>query len=168
MVSGVALSFPVHLFNLILFVFPGLKPREKKVVSISLACSFIFIVLSFLYSYYKIIPVSVEFLTGKGFIPANTGMLLSFGRNILYILQFMLVALIVFQIPILLEVLLAMNVVSRKILWRVSRYVVVLFFVIAAMVTPPDFITQISLALPLTGLYFLTLLIAKVFGFGKG
>ena len=95
-------------------------------------------------------------------------MLLSFSGNIFYILQFMLVALMVFQIPIVVEILLAMNVVSRKALWRAARYVVVSFFVLAAIVTPPDFVTQLGLALPLTGLYFLTLLVAKIFGFGRG
>ena len=165
--AGIVLSFPVHLFNAIMFVFPGLKRREKRVVSVSLVCSFIFIVLSFLYSYYKIIPVSIGFLTGRGFIPEKTGMLLSYGRNISYVLQFMLVSLIVFQIPIVLEILLIMNVLSREVLWRASRYIIVLFFVLAAIVTPPDFVTQISIALPLTGLYFLTLVIAKIFGFGR-
>ena len=80
----------------------------------------------------------------------------------------MLVALVVFQIPIILELLMIMNVVSRKLLWRGARYSIVVFFMLAAIVTPPDFITQLSLALPLSGLYFLTLLIAKIFRFGRG
>lgn len=168
LLSGIVLSFPVHLFNVIYFIFPGLMGREKRIVSIALAFSFIFIILSFLYSYYKIIPISVSFLTGEVFIPARTGMLLSFSGNIFYVLQFMLVALVVFQIPIILELLMVMNVVSRKRLWRAARYVIVLFFILAAIVTPPDFITQLGLALPLTALYFITLLIAKIFGFGKG
>ena len=168
LLSGIVLSFPVHLFNVIYFIFPGLMGREKRIVSIALAFSFIFIILSFLYSYYKIIPISVSFLTGEVFIPARTGMLLSFSGNIFYVLQFMLVALVVFQIPIILELLMVMNVVSRKRLWRAARYVIVLFFILAAIVTPPDFITQLGLALPLTALYFITLLIAQIFGVGKG
>ena len=165
---GLVLSFPVHLFHAIRFVFPGLHRREKRIVLVALICSFVFIILSFLYSYYKIIPISVSFLTGEIFIPKRTGLLLSFSGNIYFILQFMFVALVVFQIPIILEILLIMNVVSRKSLWRIARYIIVAFFILAAIVTPPDFITQLSIALPLTGLYFLTLLVAKIFGFGKG
>ena len=167
LLSGIVLSFPVHLFNLIRFVFPGLKGGEKRVVSIALACSFIFVVLSFVYGYHTIIPISVGFLTGDAFVPERTGMLLSFSSNIFYILQFMLVALVVFQIPIVLEVLMVLNVVKRKVLWNGARYIIVVFFVLAAVVTPPDFVTQLSLALPLTALYFLTLLVAKIFGFGR-
>ena len=166
LLSGIVVSLPIHLFNGVRFTFPGLNRKEKRVVSVSLAFSFIFVVLSFLYSYYKIIPISIAFLTGDGFVPDRTGMLLSFAGNIFYILQFMLVALIVFQIPILLEVLMVLNLLSRKTLWRAARYLVVLFFVLAAIVTPPDFITQLSIALPLTLLFFLTLLVAKIFGFG--
>ncbi len=164
--AGIVLSLPVHFFNLIRFIFPGLTRKEKKIVSIALAFSFIFITTSFLYSYYEIIPISVDYLTGTGFIPERTGLLLGFSGNIFYVLQFMFAALVVFQIPIVLEVLLALKALSRKTLWRASRYVIVAIFILAAIVTPPDFITQLSLALPLTALYFLTLLIAKIFRFG--
>jgi len=61
-----------------------------------------------------------------------------------------------------------MNVVSRRLLLKASRYVVVGIFVISAILTPPDFISQLSVAIPLVVLYFLTILIAKIGGFGKG
>ena len=167
LLSGAVLSFPVHLFNIMRFTFPGLRAREKRVIIISLSVSFVFIVVSFFYSYYKIIPVSVSFLTGKGFIPERTGLLLGFSGNIFYILQFMLAALVVFQIPILLEILMVLNVLSRKVLWRIGRYVILATFVLAAVITPPDIVTQLSIALPLVVLYYLALLIAKIFRFGS-
>ena len=79
----------------------------------------------------------------------------------------MLAALVVFQLPILLEILMVLNVITRKALLRIGRYVIVAFFILAAIVTPPDFVTQLSIALPLTALYYLTLLIAKAFKFGQ-
>ena len=79
----------------------------------------------------------------------------------------MLMALVVFQLPIVIEMLLMMNVVSRKALLKGGRYVIVIFFLIAALITPPDFVTQIGLALPMTVLYFLTIFIAKIFKFGE-
>ena len=165
-IAGAVLSIPVHLYGGVRFVFPGLRPRERRVISAALAVSFLFIVSSFLYSYRTIIPVSVAFLTGKEFIPESTGILLGFTGNIFYILQFMAAALIVFQIPILLEVLLAVKAVRRKTLLGMGRFVVVGIFILAAVITPPDFITQLAIALPLSGLYFLTILVAKIFGLG--
>lgn len=164
--SGLILSYPLHIFNIIRFVFPGLHKKEKLVISFTLIVSFLFIVGSFFYSYYTILPVSIDFLTSKGFIPDNTGMILSLSGNISYIIQFILVALVIFQLPIILEILLIFNILKRKAMLKSGRYVVVLFFVMSAMLTPPDFVTQIGLALPLSVLYFLTILIAKIFKFG--
>ena len=165
--AGFILSTPVHLFNALYFVFPGLRGREKRIIIIALICSFVFVIGSFFYSYYSIIPVSIAFLTGKGFIPENTGMLLSFGGNIFYILQFMMMALVVFQLPIILEMLLILNIVKRKPMLKFGRYIIVLFFLISALITPPDFVTQVGLALPMTVLYYLTILVAKIFKFGE-
>lgn len=141
---GFIISIPVHSFNILRFVFPGLVKRERQILSVTLLCSFILLVGSFYYSYYTIIPVSIAFLTSHGFIPDNTGMLLSFGGNIFYLLQFMLMTIVVFQLPIILEVLMILNLVERKTLYSLGKYLVVLFFIIAALLSPPDFITQIG------------------------
>lgn len=165
--AGFILSSPVHLVNLLSFVMPGLLKKEKQILMVFLCCSLLLIVGSFLYSYRTIIPVSVEFLTGAGFIPEGTGMLLNFSSNVFYLLQFILMTVVVFQLPVILEILLVLNVVKRRDLFRFGRYVVVGFFLISALLTPPDFITQIGLALPMIVLYYLTLLVARIFGFGE-
>ena len=82
-------------------------------------------------------------------------------------MRILLVTLLLFQVPVLLEILMALDVVKRRTLFRASRVTVLLTFVIAALLTPPDFISQLSLALPMIILFFLTLLIAKIFGFGE-
>jgi len=165
--AGTIISFPVHLYNIIRFVFPGLKAKEKKMIAIALMASFVLSAFSFYYSYFRIIPLSVKFLTGDQFIPLQVGMILNYQRNIFYILQFIFVTLVVFQTPIILEMLLVMNVVNRKILLKTSRQVIVVIFVLSALLTPPDFISQVSLAAPLIVLYFLTILIARIFRFGE-
>lgn len=166
--AGTILTFPIHLYNAIRFTFPALDKKEKTVVVISLITSFLLIILSFFYSYYKIIPISVRFLTSDHFIPIEVGMLLNYDQNIFYILQFIFVSLIIFQVPILLEVLLIMRVVARKTLLKASRYVIVAVFVLSALLTPPDFISQVSLSVPLIVLYFLTIFVAWIFKFGEG
>ena len=165
--AGIVFSLPVHVYNIVRFVLPGLLKQERRVVLIFLAASFALIALSFYYGYYQVIPVSLRFLSGAGFIPAKVGILLNYGKNILVIFQFLLLTVLVFQLPLLLEVLLILNVISRRGLWRASRYVVVGIFVLAAIVTPPDFVSQLCLALPLVALFFLALLVAKVFNFGR-
>ena len=164
---GIILSLPVHFYNVIRFVFPGLKPKEKQVIGISLSASFILVALSAYYAYYQIIPISIAFLTNTGFIPERVGLLLNYQKNIFYVFRFMLVTLILFQLPIILEVLMVVSLVKRRTLMRTSRFFVVGIFVLSALMTPPDFISQVSVALPLILLFFLTILIAKIFHFGE-
>ncbi len=72
------------------------------------------------------------------------------------------------QTPMVLEVLLMMGVLKRKKVFRATRYIIVVIFVFAAIVTPsPDFISQLGIALPLVILYFLAILVAKIFRFGE-
>jgi sec-independent protein translocase protein TatC len=165
--SGVVFSLPVHVFNIIKFVLPGLTKKEKKIILISLIVSFCLIVFSFYYGYFNVIPISIKFLSSSGFIPSDVGLLLNYGKNIFVIFQFLMITVILFQLPIILEILMIMNVLSRRALLRASRFIVIGIFVLSAIVTPPDFVSQISIALPLVGLFFLTILIARIFNFGK-
>jgi len=167
MFSGLIISSPIHIYNIIRFILPGLLKKEKQILSTTLFCSFLLVIGSFYYTYYTIIPISISFLTGHGFIPENTGILLNFSSNIFYILQFIFMAVLVFQLPVILELLMILNVIERKTLFNMGKYLVVLFFFVAAILSPPDFVTQIGLALPMTVLFYLTLLIAKIFKFGE-
>ena len=166
--AGIVFSLPVHVFNIIKFVLPGLTAGEKKVILIALIVSFCLILFSFYYGYFKVIPISIGFLSSSGFIPEDVGLLLNYGKNIFVILQFLMITVILFQLPVILEILMIMNVLSRRALLKASRFIVVGIFVLSAVVTPPDFVSQISIALPLIGLFFLTILIARIFNFGKG
>ena len=109
----------------------------------------------------------MSFLTGNGFVPGDVGILLNFGRNVFYILQFLLVTLLLFQVPIVIEILLAIGVVGRKTLWKSSRYIIIGSFILSAILTPPDIISQVGLALPLVVLYFGALSIAGIFRIGR-
>ncbi len=165
--SGVILSLPVHIYNIIKFIFPGLKKKEKKVIKYSLVSSFLLVLVSGYYSYFKIIPFSVKFLTSANFVPDKVGNMLNFWKNIFFILQFIFGAVLVFQLPVFLELLLYTGIVKRKALWKASRYIIVGIFILSAIVTPPDPASQCLFAVPLILLFYLTILIAKIFKFGE-
>jgi sec-independent protein translocase protein TatC len=167
-IAGLILSLPVHLFGIIRFVFPGLTSREKRIVMIFLIVSLILIVVGSYFVYFMIVPMIVDFLTGPYFVPSTVGFLLNYQTNIFYLLTFILCSVLAFQAPIILEILMIMNIVDRRQVLRASRYIVVGIFILSAIITPPDFISQLAVALPLTALFFIAILIAKIFKFGEG
>ncbi len=166
-VAGIIVSFPVHLYNLVRFVFPGLTARERRIIGWALAASLLLVAGSFYYGYFFMLPIGVRFLTTSGFIPAKVGLLLNYGKNLFYVLQLLLLTMLVFQLPVLLEVLLIVKVLKRRALWKASRYIVFAIFIIAAVFTPPDFVSQLCMAVPLIGLFYLTLMVARLAHFGE-
>jgi sec-independent protein translocase protein TatC len=166
--AGFVATLPIHLFSIAAFVFPGLRPRERRIVAWSLAASAALAAAGFWFGYYRIIPAMIKVLTSPSFLPGGVDYLLGFERNIVLVLGFILAVLIVFQLPLLLLILLALDVLSRKAVLRASRYVVVGIFALAAIVTPsPDMISQLMLALPLIALYFFAILIARILRLGE-
>jgi len=166
--SGAVLASPLVIFFILRFLFPAFHRREKRVILTTLIVSSVLVLAGFYYSYYTILPVVIRFFTSVGFLPDNVGILLNYQANIIYIFKFILLMMITFQFPVLLEMLMVTNIVQRRTLLRFSRYVTVGVFLLAAIITPPDFISQCMIALPMMVLYFLALLIAKIFRFGEG
>lgn len=167
LIAGLIFSLPLHLYNIVAFVFPALEKKEKRYLIIALISSFILVILSTYLSYFKILPISIKFLTKGGFIPNDVGLLLNYNKNLFYALYFVFCSIIAFQSPIIFVLLMAFNILKRKTAIKVSRYIVVAIFIISAIVTPPDVVSQLGLALPLVVLYFLAILVAKIFKFGE-
>lgn len=167
-ISGFILSLPIHIFGLAKFIFPGLDRKQRRIILIFLIASLILIIAGAYMAYFKIVPLAVSFLTNPHFVPEGVGYLLNYQMNIFYVLSFILWSVVALQTPLFLEVLLIMNVLQRGQVLKASRYVVVLIFVFSAIITPPDFVSQLGIALPLTALFFLALAVAKLFRFGEG
>ncbi len=166
-IFGLIFSLPIHIYQLLRFIFPGLKTKEKRMVLVGLFSSFLLGLLGIYVVYFNLLPYSAQFLINRDFIPQNVGVLLNYTQNMFYIFNFLVYSILLFQFPIILTLLLYLNIVSRKSLWKSSRYAVVFIFVVAAVVTPPDVISLIGVALPLTALFFLTLGISRLFRWGE-
>ncbi len=164
--TGIVFSIPVYIFNIVRFIYPGLLYKEKKVLAVSLLASFLLAATGFYIAYYYILPISIVFLTGSDFIPEQVGLILHYHNNLLYILQFLFYTVILFQFPVLLEVLLYLNLLKRKSLLKATKYVVVCIFIVSAVVTPPDVISQAGLAIPLILIYILSIFFARIMNWG--
>jgi sec-independent protein translocase protein TatC len=166
LIAGLVLAIPVHIYNIARFIFPGLHKTERRFIIIALFFGTLLALLSTYLGYFKILPYTTQFLSSSAFIPKEVGILLPYNNSVFYVVNFLVYSMLLFQLPLILEILMVLNVVSRKTIWKNSRYIIVSILLISAIVTPPDIISQMSLGIPLILLFLITILIAKIFNFG--
>ena len=161
-ISGLILASPFVLYQVWAFVAPGLYRNEKKyVVPFVLTGSFFF-ALGILFAYTIAIPVGFKFLLGfaTDFIKPMPSMKEYLSFSIKFLLAFGLI----FEFPVVLVLLARIGVIDAKTLGRQRKYAILLIFIFAAILTPPDVISQVILALPMIGLYELSILLSRLFG----
>jgi sec-independent protein translocase protein TatC len=161
-IAGIIVTSPFILYQIWAFVAPGLYQKEKKyVIPFVLGGSFFF-ALGVLFGYFVAIPISFKFLLGYAtdFIKPMPSMKEYLSFSIKFLLAFGLV----FEFPVVLVLLARIGVIDAKMLARQRKYAILLIFIFAAVMTPPDVISQVLMALPLIGLYELSILLSKIFG----
>lgn len=167
MIFGFILSLPIIIFHVFRFILPGLKKKERFFI-ISLLVPAVFLsVFSIFYMYKLVIPFTIPFLTSINFVPVNTGVMLNFHDSVFYILQFLFISAILFQFPVVIVLILYFKFFSVKQLFFFSRYMFVIIVILAAILTPPDIISQLTLSMPLIFMYFIALFIGFIFKLGK-
>jgi sec-independent protein translocase protein TatC len=161
--AGIFLASPIVLTQVWLFVAPGLYRREKRY-----AVPFIFLGTAFFlggaaFGHYVVFPYAANFLTTYG--GENIGILLTVSQVFSFYSKFILGMGLVFEIPTLVFVLARMGLITPRFLWAKFKYAVLLIFVVAAIITPtPDVVTQSLLAVPMIGLYLLSIGVAWLCG----
>jgi sec-independent protein translocase protein TatC len=161
-IAGLILASPFVLYQIWAFVAPGLYRHEKKyVVPFVLAGSFFF-AIGILFAYYVALPVGFKFLLG--FATDFIKPLPSMKEYLSFSIKFLLAFGLVFEFPVVLVLLARIGVVDAKTLARQRKYAILLIFIFAAILTPPDIISQVIVALPMIGLYELSILLSKIFG----
>ena len=157
---GFFLSLPVILFQIWKFIYPALKKEEKKYINILLPLSFIFFIGGGAFALLVIIPFGVNFFINISI--NNLQPRFSLSNYISFILGVILPFALVFQLPLVITILTKLKLISSGILIRNRTYILVFIFIFAAILTPPDIISQIMMALPLILLYEGSILLAKV------
>ncbi len=163
--GAVFFSFPMWATQLWLFVAPGLYRSEKKAILPFLVASPFLFVLGAALVYYFIFPLAWQFFIsfetppGSGGIPVQLEA--KVGEYLSLVMHMILAFGVAFQLPVLLTLLVKVGILNVETLQKGRRYAVVGMFVVAAIITPPDIISQIGLAIPLIALYEISILAAR-------
>ena len=159
--AGLILSSPWVLYHLWMFVAAGLYPKERRYVTMAVPFSAALFIAGALFFMFFVAPMTLRFfIIFNSFLKITSSW--TFQSYISFITTFMLVFGIAFQTPIAIFILTRTGLVSVKSLKSIRKYVFLAVFIIGAIVTPPDVISQIALALPLYGLFELGLFLSYI------
>jgi len=162
LLTGIILATPVLFYEFWMFVSPGLYRAEKKYFLPIVFLSVFFFAVGASFGYFIVFPYGFKFFLGfatetisampsmKEYLSFASKMLLAFG--------------FVFELPLVLTFMARMGLVTVPFLKKNRKYAILLFFVGAALITPPDVVTQVMMALPLMLLYEISIIGAKIFG----
>ncbi|MBI5896912.1 MAG: twin-arginine translocase subunit TatC, partial [Desulfobacterales bacterium] len=160
--TGIVLAAPVLLYQFWMFVAPGLYDREKKLALPILSLSILFFGAGILFAYFVVFPFGFKFFVGFG---SETVRPMPSMREYLSFASKLLLAFgLVFEMPMAITLLARLGIVSVDWLRKYRRYAILLFFIVAAILTPPDVISQILMALPMMLLYEISILGARLVG----
>ena len=164
--AAIFLGSPVLLIQIYKFIAPGLYKNEKKAILPYLVSTPILFLLGGLLVYYLIMPLAIKFFLSFESIGSSTTLPIQLEAKVneyLSLIMRLIFAFgISFQLPVVLSLLARIGVIDSLYLKTRRKYVVVIIFAVAAILTPPDPITQIGLALPLLLLYEISILTVKM------
>ena len=164
--ASMFITSPIILIQIWKFVAPGLYKNEKKALLPYLVATPTLFLLGGMLVYYLIMPLAIKF-----FLSFETSAQLSnlpiqleakVNEYLSLIMRLIFAFGISFQLPVLLSLLARVGFVDSKYLKKRRKYVIVIIFAVAAILTPPDPITQIGLGIPLLILYELSILSVKI------
>ena len=162
LLSGIILAAPVIFYQFWMFVAPGLYNKEKRLIGPIVFLSTLFFIGGAMFGYFVVFPWGFKFFLGfasetirplpsmREYLGFSSKLLLAFG--------------LVFELPLIITFLARLGLVSVEFLKKNRKYALLLFFIGAAILTPPDVVTQIMMAFPLMVLYEVSILGARIFG----
>ncbi len=163
--SAIFLGSPVMLIQIYKFIAPGLYKNEKKAILPYLISTPILFLLGGVLVYYLVMPLAIKFFLSFETSGSNLTLPIQLEAKVneyLSLIMRLIFAFgISFQLPILLNLLARIGTVNFEYLKKRRRYVIVIIFALAAILTPPDPITQVGLAIPLLLLYELSIFTVK-------
>ena len=159
LMAAFLVALPYVLYQAWAFVAPGLYQHEKRLVIPVLVSSFLFFLVGMAFAYFLVFPIAFGFFAG--YAPVGVQMMTDIDKYLSFVLTMFIAFGLTFETPVVVIVLVRMRIVSLDKLKAARPYVIVGAFVVGAVFTPPDVISQLLLAVPLWLLFELGVLLAR-------
>ncbi|MCE5181364.1 MAG: twin-arginine translocase subunit TatC [Betaproteobacteria bacterium] len=160
MMASFVVALPYVLYQIWAFVAPGMYAHEKKLIAPLVVASTVLFLCGMTFAYFLVFPVVFGFVTSVA--PEGVAVMTDINKYLDFVLTLFIAFGITFEVPVAVVVLVRMGVVSVEKLREIRPYIVVGAFVIGAIFTPPDVVSQIMLAVPLWLLYEAGIVVAAM------
>ena len=158
---SLVLELPLILYQIWAFAAPALTKKEKIVVSLCLLAGLVFFALGCVFCYIVAMPMMVRFLSSystSSLVSASV----SFQNYLNFVIGLVLTFGIVFEMPIIAMLLSQFGILKPAFMKKVRKYAILVIFIIAAIITPPDVVSQIMVGVPMIFLYELSILFCQL------
>jgi len=162
LIAGVVFASPVIIYQAWLFVAPGLYQRERRVLFPVVFFSTLFFLGGAIFGYFVVFPFGFKFFIS--FAGNYVRVMPTLRESLGFATWLLLVFGVVFETPIVILILARLGIVNAEKLRRNQKYAILVIFIVAALLTPPDVVSQLLMAVPLMILYELGIWTAKLFG----
>lgn len=150
-VAGFLIALPIIFFHVWNFFLPALTKSERAVLGVLVPASVILFFAGLAFAFFLILPIALKFF--MGFTTDDLQSMFSFQNYFDFVITFLLPFGFVFELPLVVIVLAQLGILTSEFLGKYRRIIFFAAFVIGAIITPPDVISQVSLALPVILLY---------------
>jgi len=159
-IMGLVLSSPFLITQIWLYVSPGLEKKERITIVMSLIFGGVFFIIGAVFSYIVVLPLMINFF--MGFQMEGIEEMISFSSYLSLVVNTVLSFGIIFELPSIMVILTRLGIMRVKFMKTNRKYIILLIFILAAVLTPPDIISQTLLALPMILLFELGILLSMI------
>jgi len=162
MLVAFLIALPVVMYQIWAFIAPGLYLHERKLILPLVISSYTLFIVGMAFAYFLVFPTVFKFMASYN-APLGAEMSTDIDNYLSFAMTTFLAFGITFEVPVVVVVLVRMGMVPLAKLREIRPYVIVGAFVVSAIVTPPDVLSQLLLAVPMALLYEIGLLVARFY-----
>jgi len=159
--GGFALSIPIMVYQIWAFVKPGLYKNERIWVGILIVVTFFCFIAGASTAYFIMLPVALNFFMRIS-EPYDVSPIIAIDHYIRFIVMMMMSVGVIFELPVLSFILSKMQILTSDFMKKTRKYALIVIFILAAFLTPPDPFTQMLMALPLILVYEISIILVKI------